>query len=516
MFKSKKTDSLLFKFGAMFALFTLFILVVAVLATFYTQTRFYRKQSEETIRAVANYFQDQIQIGGETFADFQAFVLENRDDMHIPLEASSYTVEKADFEKAFAAKYPGQVFEIDVQFRDMDYDLQMLFARYYMIRWILIFEGARESFDIPYTYYMIPVEGTHDVIYFFDVERAPDDFDPSCLYLCDTVEENPEELSSFYATWEAGQVIDEMDEFRNEWGHTLSCYAPVIIDGQKMGVVGVDADLARSTRTVLIFTTLEVYILSIVYIIAMGVLLTIVNKKYIKKLTFLQDTVREYTKEKDVNVAEELESNVEGRDEIAVLSLQVSSMIKELQNHIESIVSISGELDSAKEYANELSEAANRDVMTGLGNKAAYLQASDRLQYDIKLHRAQFGVVMIDLNYLKKLNDTFGHEKGDLAIQKTASIIKDVFRDAEAYRIGGDEFVVLVDGWAFPQMETMIEDFKRHLDAIDSPYPWEKISAAVGYAIFDMYEDTSVHNVFERADDMMYENKKAMKAEREE
>jgi diguanylate cyclase (GGDEF)-like protein len=140
--------------------------------------------------------------------------------------------------------------------------------------------------------------------------------------------------------------------------------------------------------------------------------------------------------------------------------------------------------------------------------RAAY-QKVKQLSEDIARGQAEFGIVMMDLNYLKQLNDNYGHERGNEAIQKTCGIICDVFKHSPVYRIGGDEFVVIVQDRDYENIEALVEQFNRKVNATEGK-PWEKISAAIGYARYD--NDDNVEDVFRRADKEMYDRKKEMKA----
>ena len=82
------------------------------------------------------------------------------------------------------------------------------------------------------------------------------------------------------------------------------------------------------------------------------------------------------------------------------------------------------------------------------------------------------------------------------------------------FRIGGDEFVVVLKGSDFSIVYSLIANFKHELFMLEkneSLQPWEKISAAIGFAEYDKSKDKNVADVFKRADQKMYEDKKEMK-----
>ena len=124
---------------------------------------------------------------------------------------------------------------------------------------------------------------------------------------------------------------------------------------------------------------------------------------------------------------------------------------------------------------------------------------------------------MIDLNCLKTINDKYGHECGNIYLESCAHMIGGIFGDENAYRYGGDEFVVIMIGVSEEKVEALTDVFKHEMKKLDEDQerkPWEKVSAAAGIAVFDNELDKSSHDVFKRADHKMYENKIQMKAAR--
>ena len=174
----------------------------------------------------------------------------------------------------------------------------------------------------------------------------------------------------------------------------------------------------------------------------------------------------------------------------------------------------SNELSQTRIKASQMDELAHRDALTGVGSKLAYNREVQALTAEMARGDARFGIVMIDLNWLKKLNDSYGHEKGDIAIRKICSMICSVFDENAVYRLGGDEFAVILRGDDCAGVEHLVAEFKTLVDASENSggEPWEAVSAAIGYALYD--GDDTVNDVFRRADYSMYECKKSMKAAR--
>ncbi len=166
---------------------------------------------------------------------------------------------------------------------------------------------------------------------------------------------------------------------------------------------------------------------------------------------------------------------------------------------------------------NKLEDRAYQDTLTGLQNRTAYYEYNDVLNKKEDAGNADFSILMIDINYLKRVNDTYGHEQGNLYLQGAANLIRNVFGDDHLYRIGGDEFVIILEGKAQEGTEDRIRKFKEEiarLQADESLKPWEKISAAVGLARYEKGVYRETEEVLRKADEVMYADKMAMKAVR--
>ena len=160
------------------------------------------------------------------------------------------------------------------------------------------------------------------------------------------------------------------------------------------------------------------------------------------------------------------------------------------------------------EREKELRFSANRDSLTGLRNTTSYKSWVAELDKEIKNEAANFGVVVFDLDQLKKTNDTYGHDVGDKLIVTAAKVISDVFKRSPVFRIGGDEFLAVLQHGDLDDCEEL---FVR-LDTVCENTVIEEmnatsISIARGLAMFETNKDVCFNDVFKRADNAMYENK---------
>lgn len=183
---------------------------------------------------------------------------------------------------------------------------------------------------------------------------------------------------------------------------------------------------------------------------------------------------------------------------------------KEDSSHI--IVAVAN-VDASKKielaYQNAM-DMANRDSLTGVKNKRAYAQMEMEIDSQIGGEDStEFAVVVCDINCLKEVNDTQGHKAGDDFIKDSCHIICSVFTHSPVFRIGGDEFAVILKGRDYNIRDELMEMLRDTLD--DSCYNGVR-PLACGISDFDPAGDIRLQDVFERADSLMYDDKKICKA----
>ena len=159
-------------------------------------------------------------------------------------------------------------------------------------------------------------------------------------------------------------------------------------------------------------------------------------------------------------------------------------------------------------------EKARQDDLTGIKNKNAYGEYERKLNEQIKSGVAdEFAIAICDVNGLKTVNDTQGHKKGDEYIKDASKLVCETFKHSPVFRVGGDEFVVILKGSDFESRED-IE--KKFTDIVKRNAEEKKVVVACGISVFDRMHDKNVSAVFERADAIMYKNKMSLKGGRDE
>ncbi|MBQ7203756.1 MAG: GGDEF domain-containing protein [Eubacterium sp.] len=188
------------------------------------------------------------------------------------------------------------------------------------------------------------------------------------------------------------------------------------------------------------------------------------------------------------------ELDYDKNDEIGLLTRTFKSLAKNVKTNIATL--------NSKVFI---------DALTRVKNKAAFNEALKDIQTEIESEpeKTDFAICVFDCNGLKSINDRYGHDKGDIYLKTASKTICNTFRHSPVYRIGGDEFVVVLTGEDYQNRLSLADHFNDAVTRINESdiNPWEKTSVAMGMAQYHLNEDDSVDEVMRRADKIMYENK---------
>lgn len=154
-------------------------------------------------------------------------------------------------------------------------------------------------------------------------------------------------------------------------------------------------------------------------------------------------------------------------------------------------------------------DMAQHDALTGVKNKHAYAIAEDALDRRITEESVtDFAVVVCDVNGLKAVNDTYGHSAGDAYIRDACRLICNIFKHSPVFRIGGDEFAVLLEG---QDLENSAALMAALAETVEANRQQQLVTVAGGISYFQSGKDGRTQDVFERADRAMYHCKREFK-----
>lgn len=232
-------------------------------------------------------------------------------------------------------------------------------------------------------------------------------------------------------------------------------------------------------------------VIAVIFISILAVMVTVWLTRRITKPLCELNTAAQKIAQGDLSISLSCQTN----DEIGTLAESFQQTVNHLQQYIE--------------YINGL---AYRDAMTGVKNKTAYEEKIKTIEEQMRLGQPEFAVMVLDINGLKQVNDRWGHDFGDMLIINSCKIICSIFKRSPVYRIGGDEFVVIIENADLEHYQQLLEEMEDAIAAANKSAREEfDISIARGIAIYDSSMDLVFANVFKRADDAMYQNKLLMK-----
>ena len=165
-----------------------------------------------------------------------------------------------------------------------------------------------------------------------------------------------------------------------------------------------------------------------------------------------------------------------------------------------------------KEQIEIIRSHAYIDGLTGMRNRTAYTEYLQKLEKKIAENPdLVFSVVVFDINQLKAVNDDFGHDVGDKLIVGISEDIRAVFGDKQVFRVGGDEFVAILDEPDPSEMTAAVKAIigRKNRESPIFHDPSVEIGLSVGFATYDAVTDRTYSEVFHRADNAMYADKKA-------
>ena len=300
-----------------------------------------------------------------------------------------------------------------------------------------------------------------------------------------------------------GVAAFDTNSYVDRWGNLYSAYCPIFgSDGTTVkAVVGVDV-WANWYKNEISSNAIMIGIVTASTIV-LGVLTAIfITRKMRKKLDSLSRELDEI--QDDIkSLVSDIRDPQYRLSEIPPVEEEDDKGISQLKKQINETKYI------VKQYIEYANQQAYIDSLTGLGNRRAYFGVIKELNTKINGHvYLNLATVVFDLNGLKGINDEYGHECGDQAIIIIAEVLKGMFGKNISYRIGGDEFVVILQNIYENDLKEKLTHVEENVNKlVEEKQVQFKISVSYGYAFFDETKDVRFRDVFNKADDRMYKCK---------
>ncbi|MCF6245064.1 MAG: sensor domain-containing diguanylate cyclase [Sulfurovum sp.] len=172
---------------------------------------------------------------------------------------------------------------------------------------------------------------------------------------------------------------------------------------------------------------------------------------------------------------------------------------------------LEAELKKKIELEKHLKHLASTDPMTELNNRRAFFELSELEISKAKFDKEQLSCLVIDIDHFKRINDTYGHDVGDIVINDVAKLmILNTRTKDHIGRIGGEEFAVLMPKTnaesAYQIADRLRENISKHTIAIDN-HEAIKITISIGLSTLTKDKDETIHTLLKRADTALYKAK---------
>jgi len=183
---------------------------------------------------------------------------------------------------------------------------------------------------------------------------------------------------------------------------------------------------------------------------------------------------------------------------------EISNIHKKEKEKLEKVVEL--RTSELRERNKELECLSYTDKLTGIANR---MKLDNVLDFEIKRtkrYKEQFGLIMLDIDYFKNVNDTFGHQVGDLVLQKIAHILKSNIRDTDTIgRWGGEEFLIICPKSNLDGLTSMAQILQTKIQNHNFIEVGQK-TASFGITLFQ--DSDSIKDTIKRADDALYLSKR--------
>ncbi len=156
----------------------------------------------------------------------------------------------------------------------------------------------------------------------------------------------------------------------------------------------------------------------------------------------------------------------------------------------------------------QLEQDVMRDVLTGLGNRALLEMKVASAIHEYHQHHVSFALLFIDVDHFKSINDTYGHDAGDLVLQNVAKTLGGHLRTTDVCgRWGGEEFIVLLQSVNFENLPSIAEKLRAMMASNAIPVGNRRVSVTVSIGATIVRETDTMDSVVKRADKLMYQSK---------
>lgn len=380
--------------------------------------------------------------------------------------------------------------------------------------------GMIDEFETEYLYIVIPIDdetGTmmNVISATSEAERAAGEVDRPLLETTDAY--SRETIQLYLKAWNTPGI--SYFEESSEWGaYYTACKPLVASDGEIVALNCADIPINELHEQVRNEVMMGVGLAIVLGLLFGALLIWWLQRNVTGPISELERSARQFADKshdmKDLRLLTFEVPAISTGNEVESLAGAIDKLSEDMKIYVNEILSAEERVRTAEREAEGMTRMAYQDGLTHVKNKTAYDVYVAELEETMARQNIEFAVVMVDLNDLKGVNDTYGHDRGDQYIIGTCKIMSETLKHSPVFRIGGDEFVSILRGNDFERRQSLVgqlEDHYRESTRDLAREPWQRYSASVGMAVYDSSKDAGYTQVFNRADELMYERKKQLK-----
>ena len=320
---------------------------------------------------------------------------------------------------------------------------------------------------------------------------------------------SPATAEKYLTAYKSGQLnfFEEVSQWGDDYTGLLPLYDSA---GNKVAALCMDLDVRQINRSLTVHFWHDVAIILVIGACAAAFFVYWSRRFITQPIEQLERCLSNFAAYRDPDHPDAVQLQVpkiERDNEIASLARAMQQLGEDMNGYMQNVL-------TAEQKLNWMTVMAHKDALTRVGNATAFVQQSAELNEQIAKEPVPFAVVMADVNGLKTINDTYGHNYGDLYIKGCCMMLCYIFHHSPVFRIGGDEFVVLLTGSDYDDRQPLLAraqaQFRQKQNDM-SVKAWERLSMALGMAESTGAAEETVASILAQADKNMYRAKSEMK-----
>ena len=343
----KNKKSLALQFGVLFLLFALVTTVISGFVIYEEMTDTYHEECVTDLNKFTQHVVGLMKKEGTELSDIKAWFESHPGEFRIPVDfRADIPVSRAAFLNYMIEHYGATMPYDGISFAELDETAQRLYMTWRFEYWFAVMLDATDEFHFSYVYFIYQTPGKeYTMTYLFDPSMAVETLEDGteALVFGEQVYEDPTEHAVMWRTWETGEDQHAVDSVDNEYGYMYTYCQPLIIDGEKVGLLCADSSVDRVTEE----TRTAVQHLSMIsagiLLLATILLYILLGRKILSRIIRLEKNVKTYSETKDPKTAETIRANKGPNDELGSLSDRFADMIGSLDKYMINLQKVTAE-----------------------------------------------------------------------------------------------------------------------------------------------------------------------------